>query len=569
MPKPLEDVLEQGRAAGREAAAPEALRVHADHVELADGRVACSLLVRGYPREVGPGWLAVLEELGGEYRHARHIEPLDSLEALSTLTRHLRQLRASQLMAEARGAEGDALDRSAADDAERLRQALAAGEVRLFRHHLVLTIFGPSPEVLRRRCAEVTALLAGHLLTARRALLEEGPAFAATLPVGHLTVRCGRNLDSDALAAAPPVGGIAAAAGEVWGIDVRGRTVVQVDRFSLPNPHALCLAGSGAGKSFSVKHLLAQAVLGGHRVAIVDPQGEYGAWCRMMGGRYLRLTPGGEFRLNPLAKPWSLSEEAWRGVRAERVLELLLMLGERPQPDRVAEAVERAARAATPGDPTLSGVAAYLSSSGGRLATAMRGALAPFAGHGSIDRSDLPLVFDLQDVMGEPPPVVASVLLLLTRHVVDQLVDPARAPLTVAIDEAHHLLRDVTGAKFVETLFRTGRKRGAAILLATQSAGDLLSADSRPEAARAARAALANAAVVFLMRQQTAQEVALLTSLYRLGEAESEWLRRCPPGEGLLIAGDRRALVRVDVPPALHEAFSTTPTRPPAGPRGP
>lgn len=567
-------VLAEGRAAGRDAAAPEAVAIHRDHIELADGRVACSLLIRGYPRDVEAGWLAVLQELTGEYRFAQHIEPIDSLEALSVLTRNLRDLRASLLMAQARGAEQDALDWSAAEDAEQLRHSVATGGVRLFRHHLMLTLFARNLEELRLRCASATTLLGGHLLTARRALLEEGPAFAATLPVGTLKVRCGRNLDSNALAAAIPIGGAAPAVGEFWGMEVRGRTAVSVDRFALPNPHALCLAGSGAGKSFWLKHILAQAVLGGQRVIVLDPQGEYAPWSQSIGGSCIRLTPGGGLALNPLAKPRALANAAWRGIRTERVIELLQLLGEQPRAERVAHALEQAERSADGADPTLSEVADRLLSSGpdqtgGRLATALQGPLASFDGRDPIQGGDVPLVFDLQHVMGEPSAVVAAVLLLLTRHLIDQMVDPLLPPLTVAIDEAHHLLREPAGAMFVETLFRTGRKRGAAICLATQSIGDLLSPEANPEAARAARAALANAAVVFLMRQQNAKEVGMLADLYRLGALEADWLRGCRPGEGLLLADDRRAMVRIEVPSALHEAFSTTPDRSTTGPRGP
>ena len=114
-------------------------------------------------------------------------------------------------------------------------------------------------------------------------------------------------------------------------------------------------------------------------------------------------------------------------------------------------------------------------------------------------------------------------------------------------------------ARFLEELLRSGRKRGAGVLLLTQAIGDLLGANADPDAARATRAALANAAAVFLMRQQNQREVAMLRELYRLGEEEARLLLACGRGEGLLVEGRRRVSVLVDVPRGMHATFATNP----------
>jgi hypothetical protein len=572
-------VLARGRPAPNAVAAPEMVRILADRLELADGRVACTLAVRGYPREVGPGWLQVLHELDGEYRYSQHIEPVDTATALAELTRDLRDLRASLLLAEARGAEQDALDRNAAHDAEALRDALARGHVRLFRHHLLLTLFAEDPARLRQRVAAAMALLEGRLLWARRCLLEEAEAFASTMPLGRLAVPCPRNIDTDALSAAPPFGSgdLQGSAGEFWGLDVRQRTAVVVDRFALHNPHALCLAASGAGKSFWMKHLLVQNLLAGRRAVVVDPQGEYGGWCAALGGVHVRLGAGSPVGLHPLATPRGADVEGWRAARADRLVELLTVLcgsGLRLTPGAVQGALAVADAAAGGADPTLEQVGAALQeqastrAAGQRLLAALAGPLAPFRGGTTWDPDGQLVVFDLQEAVGQPRQLLAAFLLLLTRYLVDHLVDPGAPALTVAVDEAHHLLREPVGARFLEVLFRSGRKRGVAVCLATQSVGDLLGAEADPEASRAARAALANAAIAFLMRQQNAREVAWLRELYHLGASEADWLLGCRRGEGLLLAGGRRALVRVEVPADLQGLYRADPA-PGARPRGP
>ncbi len=183
-----------------------------------------------------------------------------------------------------------------------------------------------------------------------------------------------------------------------------------------------------------------------------------------------------------------------------------------------------------------------------------------FAGGGGDLPDNLPaLVFDLRGVAERTGPGSAAALWLLAEFLLDHWVDPARPPLTVAVDEAHALLAHAVTARFLEELLRSGRKRGAGVLLLTQAIGDLLGAHADPDAARATRAALANAAAVFLMRQQNQREVAMVRALYRLGAEEARLLTTCGRGEGLLVEGRRRASVLVDVPLAMHAAFATDP----------
>ena len=549
-------------------AAPEAVSVHRDHLELADGRVACTLAAVGYPRTVGAGWLGFLTGHPGEYRIAEHIEPVDGAAALAELDRDLRQSSASVLIAQGRGQAPDVRDEGAARDAEELRAALARGDVRLFRHHLLVTLFAPDLDELARRRTALIRRMEGHLLTVRRCLLEEAAAFVATLPTCNSALPCARNFDSDALAAILPFAGAESAGdgGEVWGLDLRRHTVVSVDRTRLPNAHALCLAGSGAGKSFWTKNLLSQWVLGGGRAVVLDPMGEYAEWGQALGGLVVRLSgPGGQ-ALNPLARPPERTPEEWLLAAGERVADLLEVLagpGARP-PATVVQAALR--RAAGRGEPTLPRVAEELCGMGpaGRaagevLGQALEGWLRPFAGSQAFRRLTPVLVFDLRSTAAQPPAARAAALLLLAHHVVDHLAAPGLPRLTVAVDEGHHLLEQAHTARLVEVLFRTGRKLGVGVCLATQSVGDLLGGDTRPEAARAARAALANAATVFLMRQQNAREVRWLRDIYRLADAEAEWLLRCGVGEGLLLSGGRRVRLRVEAPQALHRLFGSDP----------
>ncbi len=563
--------LAPGRARRGDLAAPGFVAVAPDHLTLSDGRVARTLIVRGYPRTVVAGWLAPLEGWPGELRVATFIEPVATATALAELGAHQRAASASVLLTEMRGALPDALDQEAAAEARRLRAALARGQTRLFVVHMALTVLAADLPDLERRCAEVVRLLAGLLVGVRSGLLEQDTGFAATLPSGRLVLSAPRNFDSEALATMYPFssGGTLPANGEVWGMDRRWRSPVAVDRRALSNPHVLCVAASGAGKSFWAKHILLQAVLRGERVCVLDPHGEYAGWCRVVGGRTIRVddhTGLGARLLLPLVGE---AGEAWRIRWSARLRALLFLLGHRMSPEAAAVcgvALQRAMAGAAPA-PTLGGVADELEKegpAGARMAAVLREALQTclrgFAGGGGDLPDNLPaLVFDLRGVAERTGPGSAAALWLLAEFLLDHWVDPARPPLTVAVDEAHALLAHAVTARFLEELLRSGRKRGAGVLLLTQAIGDLLGAHADPDAARATRAALANAAAVFLMRQQNQREVAMVRALYRLGAEEARLLTTCGRGEGLLVEGRRRASVLVDVPLAMHAAFATDP----------
>lgn len=567
--------LGPGRSPSSAAVAPEMLRVFPDRLELADGRLARTFAVRGYPREVPPGWMRILEAHEGELRFSQHVEPVDTPAALAELGHDLRALRASLLLAETRGAEQDPADLAAAEDAARLRASLARGEVQLFTHHLILTVFAGDLGELERRCAALAALLESRMLVVRRCLLEQEAGFQATMPLGRLPLRAGRNFDSDALSASlPPLGDAPLTpTAEVWGLDVQRRTLVGLDRFALPNAHLLVLAGSGSGKSFLIKSILTQSVLAGRRAAVLDPQGEYGPWCAAVGGVAVRLGAAGGPRLNPLRRPADQDPQRWRAACLERLDAMLQLLARcTPAPEVLLAALDAAERSAPSEDVTLQRFAESLragGTDGARLAkpleAALRADLRPFSGGGDGLPDRRAVVFDLQDLVGRSSAVAAAALLLLTHHVLDHLVLPGRPEITVAVDEGHLLLGHAATARFLDAIFRTGRKRGVGVCLATQSVGDLLGPGADPDAARAARGALANAASVFLMRQQNGRELAWLQDLYRVSGREAEWLSTCGPGEGLMIAGGRRTLLRVDAPPSLHPVFATNT----GGPRPP
>jgi conjugal transfer ATP-binding protein TraC len=564
---------------------PESLSVLPDRLDLG-GRLARTLVVVGYPRFVEPGWLAPLYAFAGDLRIASHIEPVATTQAMAELGRHVQDLRASLIRSERAAADRDPYTEAALEDAEGLRAGLARSETRLFRIHLLVTIFADTVQQLDRLTRSLQADLAGRLVISRVARLEQLEAFVSTLPLADLRLPAGRNLDAFAASTLMPFlsSELVHPEGEIWGVNRLNNSIVLLDRFAYVNAHTVTIAASGAGKSYWLKSLLTQARFRDIAAIVLDPSDrEYERWCTAFGGQYVRLGPASDDRINPLdLTPADLMADP-RAITAkvDFVRGLCeVMLGGLNARERavVDEAIYAcylrrgyadADRGPLPagGDrvpPTLADLSAELRASAvgrtiaDRLWPFTDGSLRLFAGPTTVDvMADL-VVFDVHEVVAYERALAPAAYFVLAEMILRRLRQ-RRGRTFVAIDEAHYLLRHPTTARFVETLFRTGRKLGVGVSLITQSLGDVLGGGDR-DAERSARACLANAAVTFLMRQQNTREADELAAVYRLSRAEADLLRSARRGEGIVIAGDQHIALRVEVPPELHALITTDPT---------
>jgi DNA helicase HerA-like ATPase len=103
-----------------------------------------------------------------------------------------------------------------------------------------------------------------------------------------------------------------------------------------------------------------------------------------------------------------------------------------------------------------------------------------------------------------------------------------------------------------ENLARRGRKHGVAFLYITQRAEDLA---RTPQG----RTILEQSATVLLLRQEPQGRDAC-KEVYKLSDAEAEYLVNAPVGSGILKAGRKRITIQVLPTEEELKAFSTTTT---------
>lgn len=562
------------------AVAPASVEVTPRWLRVGDGYTA-TLVVTGYPAEVGPAWLEPLLSYPGRVDVTLHIDPLPAPIAAARLRKQRARLESSRRADTERGKLTDPYTEAAAADATDLADRLARGAAKLFRVGLYVTVHARSEEELLQACARVKAAAASTLLEVQPATWRQLAGWTTTLPLASDGLRMPRTMDTQALAAAFPLaspdlpaplpGEPAASGGVLYGTNPAGNGVVWWDRFAQDNYNSVVLARSGAGKSYFVKLETLRHLYTGVQVSIIDPEDEYLRLADAVGGTVIRLGAAG-VRVNPLDLPVGDSRPdvlTRRGLFLHTLVSVLIGAvpppAERAALDRAILAVYRQAgitadpRTHRRPAPLLRDLVAALAGDADPAAGQLAARLSPWVDGSFKDLFDGPstsrpdghlVVWSLRQL----PDELRTVGTLLALDSIWRQVDapPAGGPpprRIVVVDEAWLLMRDGEGAKFLFRLSKAGRKRHTGLTVVTQDAADVLGTDL-------GQAVVANAATQILLRQAP-QAIDAVGDAFGLTAGERRLLLAARRGHGLLISGTNRTAFEAISSDAEH-ALATT-----------
>ncbi|MBM0255846.1 VirB4 family type IV secretion system protein [Micromonospora sp. 4G55] len=560
--------------------APASVEVTPRMLRVGDG-YAATLVVTGYPAEVGPTWLEPLLSWPGRLDLALHIEPLPAPVAASRLRTQQARFESSRRADAERGKLPDPSLEAAADDAADLAQRLARSAAKLFRVGLYLTVHARSEEELLEACAQVKAAAASTLIEVQPATWRHLAGWTTTLPLATDSLQMRRTMDTQALAAAFPLasadlpaplpGDPPAEGGVLYGVNPDSGGIVWWDRWAQENHNSIVLARSGAGKSYFVKLEILRNLYQQVQVAVIDPEDEYLRLADAVGGAVVRLGVAG-VKVNPLDLPTGDTRPdvlTRRGLFLHTLIAVLL--GEQPPPaeraalDRAILAVYRQAGiTADPAThhrpaPLLRDLSATLHVDDDPAAAQLAARLAPWV-HGSFShlfdgptttRPDGHLVvWSLRHL----PDELRTVGTLLALDAIWRAVDtPGRLATRrlVVVDEAWLLMRDGEGARFLFRMSKAARKRHAGLTVITQDVADVLGTDL-------GQAVVANAATQILLKQAP-QAIDAIGDAFGLTAGERRLLLSARVGTGLLISGTNRSSFEAIASDAEHLLCTTRP----------
>jgi AAA-like domain len=531
---------------------------HAQYVTVGDVVLRGHALRRlpGHPVEAG--WLAPLLSVQAECDIAIHLIPAPLGEVLGRLNRRLRDFSAHRMLEIERGALADVHVDIGLDAATALRERLARNLGRPLHLSVVAAARGRSLGELDARSDMLRLGFAAALVGVEATHFRHMAAFVSTLPLCVDALHTGKLVDSTAAATCIPwiEAGCSDPDGYRLGAVIRSGVPVRVAPFDTTrhsNPNIAVFAASGHGKSFAIGTLVLEAAVAGVNSVIIDPEGEYRGLVKALDGRYLELAPGTDAAVNVFEGAGDDPEEA-----VAAVVDLVTVLCgdrlgdvERAVVDAAArDALQRAASEQRM--PLLEDCLATLDREARPVATVVRrfctgGLGALFNRPTSIAVDSGVCAISLRDM---PPEHVAAATLIVARWLWE-LVRRDRRRRHIVFDEvgalcAHRPLREL-----LVQLARRCRKYGASLVVATQNAQDLLSSDEG--------SVIATNCAVVLLGGHRAAETARMEHAFGLTAAQRGFLETASRGEFLLLAGDRRVSMRIEVP-ELYRAILTAAT---------
>jgi hypothetical protein len=490
---------------------------------------------------VDAGWLAALIRAPVECDIAVHLTPTSGRLATGMLSRRMRHLGAHQLLEADRGLVPDAAVETGLEAARRLRDRLARNTGRPLHLWLTAVALGNDAASLETAWGHLRGGFGASLGGCRPGHFEHLGGVLAARGLGP-PPGPGKLVDSRAAASCAPW--LQACIDDPDGYRI-GRMAdsglpVSVDPF-LQAHHANAnigiFAASGQGKSFLIGGLLIEAHRHGVEAIVVDPEGEYRGLVERLGGVWLDLVT--EAAINP----FDLGED---DDAAAMVVDVCAVLCEgMGELERAAvEAAARSAQVAARGAGERARLRQCLDELGRtapRVSRVLRrfldGGLAGFLDRPTAAAWTRPLVgVGHREVREELVPVTT----LLLGRLLWELVRRAPRPRHIILDEVGMLTSHPALRLLLSQLARRSRKHGSSLVVATQNVQDLLSSEEGTVVA-------SNCSVV-LCGGHRAVEVAAMDRAFGLTEDQRRRLERAPRGEFLLVSGDRRGMIQVDLP---------------------
>ena len=581
--------------------APKNLEFKPSEMVISD-KHCCILTIISYPKMIGEGYLANLTQLGGIKIVIKHI-PI----AFSVLSKMLNK-EIADMKARYQNERDVTMQEQIRQDYESIEnfvQMLTATQARIFDFQMHLLISADSHEELERKKVQVKNYLDAMGMRGIVLRFEQEKVLQSMLPIfeaSDIEERVGTPIPSVTIAAMYPFifdsikdPGLSC----LLGVDYSGGVILfnqflyQIKKeFNRNNANMIILGTSGSGKSTAAKLLLRTNIRNGHKILVIDPEGELQEMTKLYGGDFIDLGKGGDFgMINPLEVVLDADEdEMTEGVGyaiLTRTLQTLKAFMKYYSPDidedtltMFSEVVQDTykrykidfntdfSKIVAHDYPTFDDVYATIK---GRLLsmterTREREVMEKlelkvrplvkelryyFSGKTTIDTDADFIVFNIRELMNADANIRNALFFNILKYAWGLSLD--RTINTVLmVDEAHMLLADqnTLGAEFLARIQRRSRKYNTGTIIITQQPTDF----AAPNVLIHGKAIFDNASYYLVMGLKK-QAVDDLSKLIDLNDQEKDSIKRYSQGQALFVCGNRRMRINVIATQAELESF--------------
>ena len=548
--------------------APNSLEINPNYIKINE-KFARTFFLLNYPRYLSGGWFSPIINLTRLSDISIHISPTDTGVALRSLKKKAAQLESQLMESQEKGQVRDPMLETAFSDVDSLRESLQQASERLFNVSVYITVYADTAEELNKIEGEVKNILDGKLVVTKPASFEHLNGFASTLPLGMDKLGIHSPLNSNPVSSFFPFVSLDLTSdkGILYGINRHNNTLVIFDRFSLENANMVIFAMSGSGKSYATKLEIIRSLMIGTDIIVVDPENEYLKMAEAVGGSVLKISLDSNTHINPFDIPVIPGDEDPGEVLKSHIINLTglikLMLGkisaeEEALLDR-AITETYASRDITPdkdfrtiAPPLLSDFRSVLEGMEGgkdmatRLYRFTEGSYSGFVNRPTnVNVKNRLIVFSIRDLEDELRPIAMFIIL----NFIWNLIRAELKKRIMIIDEAWWMMKSPDSAIFLYGLVKRARKYYLGVTTITQDVEDFLNSQY-------GRPIITNSSIQILLKQAPATADATAKA-FNLTETEKNYLLEAGVGQGLFVAGLKRAAIQI-VPSYFEDKLITT-----------
>jgi type IV secretory pathway VirB4 component len=568
-----EKIYKEGLATIKDLIAPSSMEFLFDKFKL-NSWTGKSFFVFSYPRYIEANWLYPVINFDVAMDISMFIYPTSSAAIMKFLKKKVAQIQSSIHIDQEKGLVADPALETALQDAEELRRNIQRGEEKFFQYALYVTIYSDTDEKLKKIQTRLESVLGGRLVLTKQANLQMEHGFNSTLPLAMDELEISRNMNTGPLSTSFPFTSseLTSNEGILYGINRHNDSLVIFDRFALENANSVVFATSGAGKSYAVKLEILRSMMMGTDVIVIDPENEYEALAKMVGGTYLKVSLNSDRRINPFDLPMAMRDEEQKPgdlLRANIITLhglLNLMLGKlNPEEEGLMDKAlidTYALKGITmetvdPGSmepPTMEDLHDVLSSmkGGDNLAQRIQKyTIGTFGGifnkPTNVDLGSGMIVFCIRDLEDMLRPIAMYIIL---NYIWNRVRSQLKKRILV-IDEAWSLVQHEDSARFLYGLVKRARKYYLGITTITQDVEDFIkSSYGKP--------IITNSSMQLLLKQSPSA-VEGLVKMFNLTEGEKYLLLNSTVGQGLFFAGMKHVAVQIIASYAEDKVITTKP----------
>lgn len=538
---------------------PGSMHFYTDHFELG-GKFGRAYTLTKYPTIVNDNFMRDFSTFGFNIVLTTNLHQMDAVEAHSMV--QAQRTNAAGSMSEAMmNAAQKGYDASLANpdlrknfnEADELLEDIERRDQKLFESRTHVIIFGDTQEMLDENCKTFLARCRTKNTDFSVATGLQENTFSSALPFGIDSTPHPRTLTTKVLGvSAVPFSSqeMTQKGGTVYGLNKITHNIITFNRQLGDNFSMLILGSAGSGKSFFAKKEILATYLNGNSeadVVIIDPQNEYGAVCRAVGGTEIVIKGAGEHHINPM----DISAGYADNPIAEKVsfiqsmcTEMLGYMPNSTQKTAISLSAKKCyyawQKTQEEADvPTLedfyNALVEYYNAQN-QLASILDliqavkfyvdGTDTLFCGHTNVKMDDSFVSFNIADLSDAIRPLGMLVILDATKNRMARNRGYGRFT-SIYIDELHLLFRNQQTATWIKDLWKTGRKYRCMPCGITQDMQDILMSD-------VGRAVITNTSFVVLLKQAPLNAKMIADQL-QLSEQQLEFVTDTPSGEGLLV----------------------------------